>query len=796
MKKVFSVLAAVAFLVTGFWAQEAGAQTGDIPDISITGPDFVYEGEPATFTISSHIRVATNLTVRIGGNAVPHDSPFKPGFEDIRPFVPGSATRVPGTSLGYTPWGDVALTVVIPAGSQSVQHTIMTTNQRGQAPFSGYHILEVRCPSGESPLDCARTSSQPEGAHPSGYTGSAVYTFEDTKPTDGDWADNSPSEHIIEIRRVAPPEISITSEDTLNSGDTAAFTITAGSTVPVGGLVINLDVSDPDNIVQGTAPATVTLPHGQTGVTYSLPTQADNTGTLAVSVGTAPTVSVTRETLPNGETPGTAITSTSASTSTLSSVSTYTAASANNRAAVTVEKSLLVEQANRIILPRLAMTIADETATSIGDRIRSVFGGGGDDGVTLRGSDWRQFIASQAAGSGEHAELPDVNLSDFAFAVAADTAGWSGGWSDFGGGFLKDLSVWGRGYYRSMDVGEDIEFDGGITGGMIGVDAMIKPNLLSGVSFNMFLSDLDFNRGSRTGTHETTAWSVHPYIGWNPTPRTTLWGTIGYGMGGAEVKETGETALRDRDIMLMTFGGGGSGELFNRRVGRGRVSVDAVGDVVFARLIEDGNGGLDADGGRVRLGLEMAASRPVWRSNLGGSIEMAYRGDFGDALRGSGFEVAGGLKVGVPSIGLRIDGEARALMSHTDSVKERGFTGDITWSPGDGAQGPFVSFNPQWGATNDKRETLWNQGAGVIAADAGGGLRYGLEFGYGVPLPYESGLMKVFARSEIEDGAVSSKTGGLDVTAAGGISAGYEAVDETAQAETEHRAYIRFNRAF
>ena len=469
--------------------------------------------------------------------------------------------------------------------------------------------------------------------------------------------------------------------------------------------------------------------------------------------------------------------------------------------------TILVDEANRIILPRLAMTIADETATAIGDRIRTAFGGGGSDGVTMRGSDWRQFIASQAAGSGEHAEAPELNLSDFAFAIAADTADRSGGWRDFGGGFLKDLSVWGRGYYRTLEVGEetDIEFDGGITGGMVGVDTMLKPNLLAGVSGNIFQSDLDFSSASpsrtRTGTHETIAWSVHPYIGWNPTPRTTLWGTIGYGMGGIEVREDGrrsdsDTYFRERDIMLMTFGGGGSGELFNRRVGRGRVSVDAVGDMVFARIIEDGEEGLDADGGRVRLGLEMAATRPVWRGNVGGSIEMAYRGDFGDVLRGSGFEVAGGLKIGVPSIGLRIDGEARALVSHTDSVKERGFTGDITWSPGGGAQGPFVSFNPQWGATNDKSDALWNQGADGITADIGGGLRYELEFGYGAPLMYEMGDVKVFAGGLIEEGATVSRSGGLDIEMESGISAGYEAVDEVSAPQVEHRAYIKFIREF
>ena len=469
--------------------------------------------------------------------------------------------------------------------------------------------------------------------------------------------------------------------------------------------------------------------------------------------------------------------------------------------------TILVDEANRAILPRIAMEVATQTAMTIGDRIRSAFDGdAGDGGVTVRGSDWRRFIASQAEQNDEHAELPELELSDFAFTIAADESG-GGGWRDFGGGFVNDLSVWGRGYYNHIDVGGDIDFDGGITGGTIGVDTLLKPNLLAGVSGNLFRSDIEFSQTSpsrtRTGTHEMTAWSVHPYVGWRPSPRTTLWATGGYGMGSLEVTEDGKDCASDRsascrksDAMIITFGVGGSGMLLDRSVGRGRFSIEALGDVVFARLIEDGSYGLDSDGGRVRVGLEMAGHRPVWRGTVGGSLEMSYRGDFGDAVRGSGLEVAGGLKVGVPSIGLSVDAEARALMSHSDDVKERGFSGDITWSPGGGDRGPFVSFKPYWGATGDRRDEIWEQGIAEVRSDTGRERRYEVEVGYGVPLMYESGVVKVFARGDIEEGDMTERSGGVDVETVGGISAGYESVDKASRTETEHRAYIKFNKEF
>ena len=306
----------------------------------------------------------------------------------------------------------------------------------------------------------------------------------------------------------------------------------------------------------------------------------------------------------------------------------------------------------------------------------------------------------------------------------------------------------------------------------------------------------------RSGTHETTAWSVHPYVGYKPSPRTLLWATGGYGMGGVDVEEnmdsvcTADHCRRERDIMLITGAAGGSGMLFDRRVGRGRVSLDAVGDFAFARIIEDGADGLDADGGTVRLGLEMKASRPVWMGNLGGSFEMAYRGDFGDAVRGSGFEVAGGIKVGVPSIGLNIDAEARALLGHSDDVKERGVTGDIRWSPGGTEKGPFLSFRPYWGATNDKRDTLWEQGVSEIYSDGSRELRYEVEAGYGLPLMREIGLMKMFIRTDINGGETTARSGGVDVEMTNGMNIGYETVDGLGSTETEHKGYIKLNKEF
>ncbi|MCY4047162.1 MAG: hypothetical protein OXF42_03505, partial [Candidatus Dadabacteria bacterium] len=283
----------------------------------------------------------------------------------------------------------------------------------------------------------------------------------------------------------------------------------------------------------------------------------------------------------------------------------------------------------------------------------------------------------------------------------------------------------------------------------------------------------------------------------------TLWGTFGFGLGSADVKEKDNSSRfggRESDVTLITLGVGGSGKVFARRIGQNSLSIDAIGDFVFARISDDGYGGragVDANSGTARLGVEVTGSRPVLSGNIiDASLALAYRGDFGDAAAGSGLEVGGGLKFGIRSVGLKVDLDGRMLVLQSDDLKERGFSGDITWSPRGREKGPFVSFRPYLGATGDKRDTLWEQRIEDVNIDTSAQRKYELEFGYGMPLMYEMGNVKVFAGGVIEEGATVSRSGGLDIETGSGISAGYEAVDETSAPQVEHRAYIKFNREF
>lgn len=458
-----------------------------------------------------------------------------------------------------------------------------------------------------------------------------------------------------------------------------------------------------------------------------------------------------------------------------------------------------IEEANRRTLTRVAVAVAYETAGAIRDRVREAFSGGIRSGVYVRGEDWRRFLAAEASRSGERAEMPEIDLSDLAFTLAASE--WGNSYYDSGGG--AGFRVWGRGYRRNLDVSGGAAIKGGITGGIVGADTLVLSNLLTGVSANLFSADMDFRRGGApVFAHDTSAWTVNPYIGWQPAPRSTLWGTVGYGTGDIDVAEKGAVCSSrincyKSGIRLLTAGAGGSVVMGNLKAGSGRVNFDVTGDFSLVRITEDISDGLNAEAGTARFGLEFGYGRPLGPDgNIGGDFDLAYRADFGDAETGSGFETGGGIKVTIPSWGLSFSGGGRALLSGFDSVEEWGFSGDLLWSYTSDGTGPYVHFSPQWGASNDRRDELWERGISKLGGFTGGGQRYGVEAGYGVPFMGESGVMTFFARSRVEDGTAVSKSGGVDVEVTGGLTAGYEALSREARDETEHRGYLRFGGTF
>ena len=143
-----------------------------------------------------------------------------------------------------------------------------------------------------------------------------------------------------------------------------------------------------------------------------------------------------------------------------------------------------------------------------------------------------------------------------------------------------------------------------------------------------------------------------------------------------------------------------------------------------------------------------------------------------------------------------------------------------------------MSFQPEWGETGSDGQHLWDGGfasstglggsatsalggatpyalsgigtdplAGTSAATRQNRLRYALELRYGIPVLKTQDLLTLFARSDLQNAATNIGMG-ADFKLGKHFSTGYEAALQSGATqtdlgkETDHRAYIRYQRGF
>ena len=133
-----------------------------------------------------------------------------------------------------------------------------------------------------------------------------------------------------------------------------------------------------------------------------------------------------------------------------------------------------------------------------------------------------------------------------------------------------NVTLWGEGDWRELKAGgekDPVEFDGGVLGLRLGLDAQLGDDLLAGVALSWTQSAFDnTDRGEAghrpmDGKHESRMTSVYPYVGWWPGQDVGLWGTVGYGVGEVEIDD--EAGAQSSDGALIAAGLGGHMRLFS-----------------------------------------------------------------------------------------------------------------------------------------------------------------------------------------------------------------------------------------
>ena len=276
-------------------------------------------------------------------------------------------------------------------------------------------------------------------------------------------------------------------------------------------------------------------------------------------------------------------------------------------------------------------------------------------------------------------------------------------------------AAWGRGAVTRFDGGEGaLSIDGDIVTGTAGVD-YARGRLLAGLAVAHTVGDGRFvapgvgEAAANAGELGSSLTSGHPYLGFAVSERLSLWGVFGYGQG--EMSLSDGDALTETDIAMRMGAVGLRRELLS---GPGGFDLAVNSDLFLVRMTSDavaGQAAVVANATRLRVAMETGFG---WTLASGGvvtpSLEVGVRYDDGDAERGTGVELGGGVRFADAARGLTMEASARTLLVHeASSFREWGAGGSLLVDPGAAGQGLSLGLRSSIGPTASGAERLWSQ---------------------------------------------------------------------------------------
>ncbi|MDE0644921.1 MAG: hypothetical protein OXH84_01615 [Gammaproteobacteria bacterium] len=275
-----------------------------------------------------------------------------------------------------------------------------------------------------------------------------------------------------------------------------------------------------------------------------------------------------------------------------------------------------------------------------------------------------------------------------------------------GNGGIGSFSIWGNADAQNFE-GEG--YEGSSNSLYVGVDVQSNECWLWGVSVARNNAESDYSWGTATQTMETNMTTVLPYFSYEPTTgKTSVWGVVGRGSGDAET--TVVNAANQVSDLSFNMGMLGGRHEFAKA---GSLQLAFRGDVAFANMETDaGDGaidGLEASVNRLRAGVEGSFTVAT---GANGSVtpfgELAFRNDGGDGLTGTGFEVAGGVRMNTDA--LTVEAVGRVTASHSaEDFSENGVSLMLSFNPSSDESGFQASFAPSWGSVSGGSNAIWGE---------------------------------------------------------------------------------------
>ena len=282
------------------------------------------------------------------------------------------------------------------------------------------------------------------------------------------------------------------------------------------------------------------------------------------------------------------------------------------------------------------------------------------------------------------------------------------------------MTLWGRGDYTKLSGKSDgLDWNGSLVGFQVGIDSRIRDDLLVGglVSFGNGKADYTDNRTDGANKLKNMT-SVHPYMAWT-SGDMSLWGSVGYGQGRAEVS-TGNVTSK---VSMLSLSGGVKGKL-------SQTGLSLKGDISLVRT--DVENAAKVNNQRLRLVLESERQRTL---ASGGTItpvlEAGLRYDSGDGESGLGAVLSAGIRHNLD--GWVVKGKMHAVVGQ-NNYQEWGIHGTIEKAPNVNERGLSFSLSPSYGATGNSASQIWkqNQSDGNNSKNSDDSTRLNVNVGYGL----------------------------------------------------------------
>ena len=173
----------------------------------------------------------------------------------------------------------------------------------------------------------------------------------------------------------------------------------------------------------------------------------------------------------------------------------------------------------------------------------------------------------------------------------------------------------------------------------------------------------------------------------------------------------------------------------------GGVELIGKGDALLLRIGSDAVPGLAASSAEVlrsRLLLEAAyRDLPLFGGALSPALEVGVRYEAGDAERGAGLVVGGGVEYRLAAVGLSLSVRGQGLLLHESAgFREWSAGGALRFDPGAQGRGVALSVAPSWGLATVDSQRLWAAPGATLpvsgAAPPAGLGRLDAELSYGV----------------------------------------------------------------